>query len=311
MVVRTREASGGTAVGPPLVSVIIPAHNAARFLPAAIESGLAQTYRPIELIVVDDGSTDDTPRVVRTFGEAVRYIWQENRGVSAARNRGIEDARGELVALLDADDEWLSPKLAMQVARMVASPDAVVVFTGAIAVDERTRAERRIMNWVEPDMVTALLYYGNLVGPPSGALVRREALVKVEGFDPQLSQSADWDMWLRLATVGHFEYVDAPLVRYRVHHRNMSRNVRLLETDTMKLLSKHSATEPHRSRYARDWSHIYSNHYGILSGSYLHAGDLRSSLRCLIKMLVRHPGNVRRLIGLPLRWARHLRPRRL
>src|SRR3954452_15003770 len=98
----------------PLVSAIIPAHNAERFLAAAIDSVLAQTYQPIECIVVDDGSTDGTPAVARSYGDRIRLIPQEQRGVSAARNRGAAEARGELLAFLDADDRWLPERVERQ-----------------------------------------------------------------------------------------------------------------------------------------------------------------------------------------------------
>ena len=105
------------------ISVVIPAYNHGRFLREAIDSVLAQTYAPLEIIVVDDGSTDDTEQIVRSYGDRVRYIRQQNAGVGAARNNGIANARGEYVAFLDSDDLWLPEKLAVQVEYMRRHPE--------------------------------------------------------------------------------------------------------------------------------------------------------------------------------------------
>ena len=111
----------------PLVSVIVPAYNAARFLPHAVESIRRQDYLPLEIVIVDDGSTDDTAEVARDLGSDIRYVYQPNAGPAAARNRGLEQARRELIAFLDADDEWPPDKLRIQVGRLLAEPELDVV----------------------------------------------------------------------------------------------------------------------------------------------------------------------------------------
>ena len=124
-----REIRPGTMTATlPRVSVVIPAFNQARFLPAAIDSALAQTYRDREIIVVDDGSTDETPDVARRYGDALRYVRQANKGLAGARNTGIERARGEFVALLDSDDVWLPGFLEHMMAVAEAQPRAAVYF---------------------------------------------------------------------------------------------------------------------------------------------------------------------------------------
>jgi len=131
------------------VSVIIPAYNGAAFLPEAIDSVLAQDYEPLEILVVDDGSTDDTHDVLRPYAPRIRYFYQENRGPSAARNLGIERARGDLIAFLDADDRWLPGKLAAQVAALGTQSAAALVHTDVLFWDptrgsrERPRRPRR------------------------------------------------------------------------------------------------------------------------------------------------------------------------
>jgi glycosyltransferase involved in cell wall biosynthesis len=284
-------------------SVVIPAYNAAAFLEETLAGVLAQSQRPLEVLVVDDGSTDGTGAIAERFGSPVRCIRQENRGLSEARNRGIREARGGLIALLDADDLWLPAKLERQAALLEAEPRALAAFTLTDYIDAEGRVLRRSAAPRYPDLVRALLLHSCVVGPPSAALIRREALDRVGLFDPRFSQCADWDMWLRLAEAGPIVYVEEPLVRYRVHASNMSRSIPLLERDTLAVLERFFVDHP-EADYARLKNQCYSNHWLILSGSYLAAGAPRDSLRCLVRGVMLHPANVSRPLGLPGRWLR-------
>lgn len=293
----------------PLVSAIIPAYNAERYLAAAILSVLAQTYPRMEIVVVDDGSTDHTADIAASFGTAVRYIRQPNQGVSVARNRGMTEARGEYLAFLDADDEWLPRKIEVQVARLEARPSAAASFTGKVYVDERRGIETVEMLHLEPDMVGSLLLVSGFVGPPSALLVRRDTLLELGGFDTHLSQSADQDLWIRLAEVGPLDVVDEALVRYRLHEKNMSRNVRLLEADTMRWLARFFEVPAHRERYGSQRGRIYGRHLMILAGSYLHAGALPQSVRCLAAAIGDHPPNALDALRLSVRILRRMMAR--
>ena len=288
----------------PLVSVVIPAFNAAPYVSRAIESVLAQTHRAVELIVVDDGSSDATYEVAGRFGSAVACIRQANRGVSSARNRGATDASGDLFAFLDADDEWLPRKLEVQLARLAARPEAIASFTNSVAVDERTGSERSLPYQLEPDMERNLLVKGPLIGNASSVLLRRGAFEAVGGFDEELSQSADYDLWLRLAGRGEFDYLPEVLVRLHVREGSMSSSVPLLERDTRRVLDKFFADPAGAARCARDRGRAYGNALTMLSGSYLHAGDLRSSLRCLSEAVLRHPASLAVPVGLLARGLR-------
>src|SRR3990167_8128796 len=124
-------------MGTPRVSVVIPTYNYARYLPQAIDSVLGQTYPHIEVVVVDDGSTDESRDVLRAYGSRIRWVQQERQGVSAARNRGVRESRGDLVAFLDADDRWLPTKLERQVARWCNEPELGLVHAGEEIIDER------------------------------------------------------------------------------------------------------------------------------------------------------------------------------
>ena len=285
-----------------LVSVVIPAFNAERWIADTLRSVVAQTYPDIEVVVVDDGSTDGTEKVVRSFGRAVRYVRQENAGVSRARNRGFEEARGELIAFLDADDEWLPEKIGTQVQRILARPEVVVSFTDCIYVDQSTNAEVfRMRCRLEPDLVAGLLLHSCIVGNASTVMVRRTAFERVGGFDPAFSQCADWDMWIRLAGLGSVDIVSEPLARYRIIPGSMSRSSTLLEKDTLGVLEKFFARPEQASRYGPMRDRIYSNQYLILSGTHLHAGHLGASLRCLGLAALRRPAALLRAFGLPAR----------
>lgn len=314
------------------VSVVIPAYNAAAFLRQTIESVLAQTRPALEVLVVDDGSTDDTAQIAQSFGSPVRCLRQENQGLSRARNAGILAARGDWIALLDADDLWLPHKLARQMeclrqhaqhrrtssgkAQRKAQRPAIACFTLTEYVDTAGHVLRCSEVPHFPDLVEALLLYSCIIGPPSAALLRRETLQEIGLFDPRFSQCADWDLWLRLAEAGPVVYVAEPLVRYRLHGANMSRDIALLERDTFAVLDKFfAAHNPARggrtARYCRLKKRCYSNQWLIVAGSYLQAGQKRDSVRCLLRGLLRYPPNLTRPLGMPVRRLWRLLQRRM
>lgn len=210
----------------PRVSVIIPTYNSARFIAATIDSVLAQSYRDFEIIVVDDGSTDDTRRVLQPYLDRIRYIHQPNSERSVARNHALRHAAGEYVAFLDSDDLWAPEKLARQTAVLDAHPQVSLAFTRARYVDETGRPVSfcgQDFDGEPGEEVTVADYTipllgGNVVaGGGSTVLARRNMLDAVGGFDLDLVQSEDWDMWLRLAGMGPFAYIPEALTSYRVY----------------------------------------------------------------------------------------------
>jgi hypothetical protein len=216
----------------PRVSVIIPTFNHARFVACAVESALAQAYVDREVVVVDDGSTDDTWAVLRPYATDVTLIRQENAGVSAARNAGLQMARGEYLLFLDADDIMAPHQLARQVPLLDALPDAGLVYCSYqhVAADGR-----RVLHLVRPcagaDPLADLLCR-RLAFPPGAALLRRTCLEAVGPFDVALSGAADTDLWARLALAGYrFVHVDEPLFQYRVVPGSMSNQIDRQERD--------------------------------------------------------------------------------
>ena len=225
------------------VSLIIATFNHAQFLAVALDSALAQTLAGVEVIVVDDGSTDDTPAVLSRYTDRVRVIRQANRGLAAARNAGLAVARGAYVSFLDADDVVTPTKLAEQVALLEAAPTVgwtyCDVLIETVATGHEMRASERfgyggrtLDGWLFPELI-----HGNFI-PAIAPLIRRTALDSAGGFDDRLTALEDWDLWLRLSLVAEARYSPAVLVRYRVHPGGMSEDRSRMDRNRFRVLDK-------------------------------------------------------------------------
>lgn len=210
----------------PLVSVITPAYNAQDFIGETIHSVINQTYPDWELLVIDDGSTDETRKVVEKYlsDPRVRYLYQENQERAAARNLGIRHAYGKYIAFLDADDLWLPNKLKIQVEYLDRHPEVGLCFTHYTLINSKGLSlGRQAINFVSgPDQFYSLLK-GNFI-PNSTVITPRCVLDKVGLFDESLPAfgSEDWDMWLRIARFYPIHLIDQPLALYRLHENNTS-----------------------------------------------------------------------------------------
>ena len=211
------------------VSVIIPAFNQARFLAQAVESVLRQTHREIEVVVIDDGSTDTTPEVAQSFGDRIKYVRQDNAGLPAARNRGLQESTGEYVSFLDSDDFFQPDKIERQARLLDADAALGFVYCDVVMVDEAgqaladgysvTASGRRLSGDIFPSLMLGGYF------PPHTVLIRRRVLESVGNFDPELGGHADYDLWLRVAGAGHRAgYVDEKLASYRNHGDSMSKD---------------------------------------------------------------------------------------
>jgi GT2 family glycosyltransferase len=207
------------------VSVIIPTYNRADYLSLALASVLAQSLSPAEIIVVDDGSTDHTANVIDSFGSSVRYVRHEhNRGVSAARNSGLEAARGELIAWLDADDLW-EPNFLASVIPVLESEEGVDgVYTGLMRIDADGNLLPQSSQRVEPSAELHSALAQDCFIQTSTFVARKCCYDRVGPFDPQFSICEDYDMFLRLAETCTIVALPALLVRYRVHPQNTVSN---------------------------------------------------------------------------------------
>lgn len=217
-------------------SIIIPAYNQARYLASSIESALAQTTSACEVIVVNDGSTDDTAALLERFGDRIRVVTQANAGLSAARNAGFRNARGDFLLFLDADDLLMPDAIEKLMVVLSSRPDIDLVVGGWDCIDERGE---QIIAWHKPattephkrlrDDFLRTIALGNLF-PVHAALLRRRCFESCGVFDTELQSFEDWDLWLRLAGYGHrAEVIDAPVARYRRHGASMSRDLTRME----------------------------------------------------------------------------------
>ncbi len=200
----------------PEVSVIIPTYNRRDLLREAIASVLAQTYQEFELIVVDDGSTDDTREIVREFPQA-RYVFQANRGVSAARNHGVALSRGRFLAFLDSDDVWQPRKLETQVGFFATHPEAHICQTEEVWLRNGVRVNPQNKHRKPRGDIFAQSLHLCLVSP-SAVMLRRELFERTCGFDESLPACEDYDLWLRIAVTEPVFLIDTPLVLRRGGH---------------------------------------------------------------------------------------------
>ena len=225
------------------VSVVVPCYNGARHLREAIESALLQTHGDVEILVVDDGSTDDSATIAEGYMPRVRCIRQTNAGPSAARNRALEIATGEFVALLDADDRYHPTKLALQVEVLNARRDIGAVYCGWRLVDV-TGAILPEGGWPhdEGDLLEPLLL-GNLFHPVS-VVVRADLVARVGGFDIRRPVNEDWDLFLRLSRTGmRWACVDEALCDYRIHPGQSHQRLALVHEVASAILD-HAFTSP-------------------------------------------------------------------
>ncbi len=212
----------------PKVSVIIPAYNCEKFIHQTITSALNQTFKDIEVLIVDNGSTDGTAEIIKSIKDSrVHYFWQENRGVSSARNTAIKNSNAEFIALLDHDDLWMPDKLEKQLRLFEENPNLGLVFSDTIYFEDSRGDLYSSFSLIKP-------YRGNVFRQllrenfilVATVLIRKDALLSLEEwFCENMGMVEDYDLFLRLAYRYEFDYIDEPLAKYRLHSRQSS-NVR-------------------------------------------------------------------------------------
>jgi glycosyltransferase involved in cell wall biosynthesis len=296
-----------SAAGEPSVAAVIPVYNGAAFVADAIESVLDQTHPVAECIVVDDGSTDATAEVVGRFGAPVRLIRRANAGVATARNRGADDASARYVAFLDADDAWAPEKLERQLAAAAELPRPGLVVCELDLFDDATGAVtgHAAMTPSPGTLLDMVLFEGaQIVSCSSTALLERGLFEALGGFDPRLSQSADWDFLARALLAGPVVSVPEPLVRYRVHSANMSRNVALLERDMTYAFAKLFARDDLPGDVKRSRRRAEANLHRMLAGSYFRARRPAAFVWSMARSIARNPAALGWYARLPLRRLR-------
>ena len=220
------------------VSVIIPAFNSRRWIREALDSALNQTSVPIEVIVVDDGSTDGTSDVLAEYGSRIIVLSQPNAGVSAARNRGMRAARGDVIAFLDADDVWHPRKLELQMRVLVDQPEISVLGTRAVAWPARESTAA-----VDDPVPTVVRFGSDELAiknrlTVSSVVVRRSVVEAIGEFDTTLQGAEDHDYWLRAAEAAGAANLDLPLTGYRSVEGSVSKRPAAMEADMRRILRK-------------------------------------------------------------------------
>jgi glycosyltransferase involved in cell wall biosynthesis len=295
----------------PLVSVVIPAYNEADTVPDAIRSALAQSVTDLEVIVIDDGSEDDTAEAARSIADPrITVLTQHNQGVCVARNAGIAAARGTYVAFLDADDIWLPRKLERQLDYLDHHPDVTAVQAGVMFVD----GDRNVLH-VEPcrtsaDPLMDTLMFKNLPAFPTTVMIRRDKLEQIGGFDTSLVILEDWNMAIEASRHCRLASIEEPLALYRVHPGNRSRDLSIHVEPGFIVLDRLFGDPSLPERVLARKRQIYARFFTMLAGGALRNRQWREWARWTTKALRTSPRTALYMAGLPARRLRRALSRR-
>ena len=284
------------------ISVIIPNYNYAHYVGAAIESVMAQTYDNFELIVVDNGSTDNSKQVLEKFEKKyspqLQVVFQDNRGQAGSRNRGIEESKGDLIAFLDADDVWMPNKLEEQI-KLFIDPIIGLVYSSYWISDQNLNqikiqdAKYRgdVLNCFAHNLAT-----GVVVGGESNAIIRRKCFDELGYFDTDLEESTGWDMYRRISSCYQIDYVDLPLMKYRIHGNNLHKTNEIMYQQ-LEIQARKLFEDPKCSRIFHLRRKCYSQvHYGIASAHYK-SKNFFGLFRHILLAITYHPFVIFKLLG--------------
>jgi glycosyltransferase involved in cell wall biosynthesis len=271
----------------PKVSVLIPSYNHAHYLDHALQSVISQSFSDWEAIVIDDGSTDDTQKVTAQFDDPrIRYIYQENQGLSAARNTGLREANSETIALLDADDIWKENYLETMLSPLENQPETVAVYCGFQYIDEDGQdVGIPSIKVVPPDEFHEYFSANGNWLVPSG-VVFRKAVAEEEGcFDESLRAVEDAYLWSKMSYRGPFVGIPLPLVGYRRHASNMSSDPQRMVSSNYKILERyHGPPQGDVSTWTDRKKFVYTRYFRSATTRYLAFGDLQMSAYLFLRM---------------------------
>ena len=266
------------------VSVVIPAYNYAHFLPEAIDSALNQTHKNVEIIVVDDGSTDTTPEVAARYGDKIRYIRKKNAGLPAARNTGIQHATQPFIGFLDADDIWHPDFLSKCLAAFDAHPHEFGLVAGqATYVDEKgVPFKLKDLRWSFQGKMDHRDILLKTRFSPSAVVARKQALEAAGLFDESLRSSEDRDMWIRVGAKYPIYLLDEQLVSIRRHRTSMSRNAARMKSNIIRVLEKSSEAGLVDKAERFFWLKAYSFMHFQVAWMFYEQGDRWTAIKELL-----------------------------
>ena len=273
-----------------LVSVVIATYNMGRYLPQAVQSVLAQSYANVDLQIVDDGSTDDTPAILRRWDghPRVRLYSQANAGKARAMNQGVALSGGSFIAFLDADDVWLPEKLSRQMPLFAARSEVGVVYSDYERMDGAGAPLPKGPTHLHRGRVSGPLLIENFV-PYSTGVVRRECFERIGGFDETIRMGLDYDLWLRLSAHCQFDFIPAPTARYRIWAGQMSKDYRQRYKSGIRIMQNFLARNPGTVEQAvvrSAWAHTYTGRGNVLLWR---EKDRRAALRDYLRALSFRP----------------------
>jgi glycosyltransferase involved in cell wall biosynthesis len=276
----------------PFVSIIIPAYNQAQYLKQSIDSAIAQAYPHTEIIVVNDGSTDETESIAKSYGSKINYIYQENLGLAGARNTGIRVAKGELIGLLDSDDIWKPNFLETIVSLVIKYPKASVFYSQGQCIDADGNILPQIVGGKtisQSNFFNSLLQANFLI--PSTITLRRETIVNAGYFDETLRSCEDWDLWLRILPDATFIGTEEIIIYYRVHKESLTANISGMQTAKKTVVEKQFGIDDGAySSWPTEKRLAYSGLYRyFLTTSIRRSGDWQSGIENLFKSLHTDP----------------------
>lgn len=293
-----------------LVSVIIPAYNAERTLEATVRSALVQTWRNLEVIIVDDGSKDNTLERARAIkDERVSVLTRPNGGVAAARNTGIRAAQGKYVALLDADDLWVPHKLERQLMVLENEPNVFAVQAGATFVDDAMNVLSQRPCQPSADALLETLLFQNMPNNMSTLVITRHKFDEMGYFDEELTILEEWDMAIKVARFCNLVSVEEPLSLYRVHTGNRSRNIGIHIRPGFLVLDRLFADPTLPAHIRRRRRRIYGTFYRMLAGGYFNTKQYASFARWTLKSLMSDFSQLGYMFQMPSRRLQRRRSR--
>ena len=276
-----------------MISIITPAYNAEKYIAETINSVLNQIYTDWELIIVDDGSKDNTAEIVKQFCEKdnrISYYSKENSGVSDTRNLGMSLAKGKYIALLDADDMWNNDKLSI-VNSVFNKEDIDWVYSDVIDIFESGKKKEKELNKTGNILDSILLWDGRALTAPSGIVFRRQCYTNGLKFDRQFSTAADQDLVIQLASKYKGYHINKPLWRYRILGNSMSHDIAVMEKDHIGVYKKAAINKLFKSFWFKQ--QCFSNLYWILAGSWWKDGNNKKrGLYFIVRALIANPFSI-------------------